>query len=59
MAPDKHDFATSLLGHIDLLQGVLTRIETSIQSSQNGQEMIHEQLGNVVGGMKEDLSRIL
>jgi hypothetical protein len=63
MAPDKHDFAKTLLGHIAVLQGVLTRIESSIQSSPNGQrdelEMIHERLANVVVVMKEDVFRIL
>jgi hypothetical protein len=63
MALDKQDLAQTLLGHIDLLQAVLARIETSIQSSQNGQgeelEIIHERLGNVLRVMKEDMSRIL
>lgn len=63
MIPDKRDFAKTLLGHITLLQEVLTCIESSIQSSPNGQrdvlEMIHERLGNVVGTMKEDVFRIL
>jgi hypothetical protein len=62
MISDKHDFAKTLLGHIDLLQGVLTRIESSIQSSPIGQrdelEVIHERLANVVSVMKEDMLRM-
>jgi hypothetical protein len=63
MTLDENDFAKTLLGHITLLQGVLTRLESSIQLSPIGQrdelEMIHERLANVVLVMKEDVFRIL